>query len=36
MIEIERKFLLKSLPDIEPSDRIKIEQYYYKNPEGIW
>jgi CYTH domain-containing protein len=36
MIEIERKFLLKSLPDIEPTDRIKIEQYYYKNPDGIW
>jgi CYTH domain-containing protein len=36
MIEIERKFLLKSLPDIEPVDKIKIWQYYYKNPEGIW
>ena len=36
MIEIERKFLLKSLPDIEPNDRIKITQYYYKNAEGVW
>lgn len=36
MIEIERKFLLKSLPDIEPVDKIKIIQYYYKNSEGIW
>lgn len=36
MIEIERKFLLKSLPDIEPVDKIKIWQYYYKNSEGIW
>jgi len=36
MIEIERKFLLKSLPDIEPVDKIKITQYYYKNPEGVW
>lgn len=36
MIEIERKFLLKSLPDIEPADRIKISQYYYKNAEGVW
>ena len=36
MIEIERKFLLKSLPDIQPVDKIKITQYYYKNPEGVW
>ena len=36
MIEIERKFLLKSLPDIEPGDRIKITQYYFKNADGIW
>jgi len=36
MIEIERKFLLKSLPDTEPQDKIKISQYYYKNTEGIW
>lgn len=36
MIEIERKFLLKSLPDTEPVDKIKIIQYYYKTPEGIW
>ena len=36
MIEIERKFLLKSIPDTEPVDKIKITQYYYKNTEGIW
>lgn len=29
-IEIERKFLLKSLPKIEPTDSIKIEQLYLK------
>lgn len=35
-IEIERKFLLKSLPKIEPDEIIKIDQYYLKNYEGIW
>jgi CYTH domain-containing protein len=35
-LEIERKFLLKSVPDINPSEIIKIEQFYYKNSSGIW
>jgi CYTH domain-containing protein len=35
-LEIERKFLLKSMPDIEVSEIIKIEQYYLKNSRGIW
>jgi CYTH domain-containing protein len=35
-LEIERKFLLKSLPKIEPDEIIKIEQYYLKNDEGVW
>ena len=35
-LEIERKFLLKSMPDIDPTDVIKIEQYYNKNSKGIW
>jgi CYTH domain-containing protein len=34
-LEIERKFLLKSLPKIEPKDKIKIEQFYLKR-DGIW
>lgn len=34
-IEIERKFLLKSLPEIDPIDSIDIEQLYlYRN--NIW
>ena len=34
-IEIERKFLLKSLPKIDPDDSIDIEQLYlYRN--NIW
>jgi CYTH domain-containing protein len=36
MIEIERKYLLKGLPDVEPSEKIKIQQFYFKNKEGIW
>ncbi len=36
MIEIERKFLLKAMPDILPSEIIKIDQFYFKNKEGIW
>lgn len=36
MIEIERKFLLKHLPDIAPVDKIDIIQYYYKNTDGVW
>ena len=35
-LEIERKFLLKSLPNIEADEIIKIDQYYLKNEEGIW
>lgn len=35
-LEIERKFLLKSMPDIEPSEIIKIDQYYLKNSNGVW
>ncbi len=34
-LEIERKFLLKSLPKIEAKDSIKIEQLYLKR-NGIW
>lgn len=35
-IEIERKFLLKSMPDIPYKEIIKIEQFYLKNENGIW
>jgi len=35
-LEIERKFLLKALPDINPTEIIKIDQYYLKNSSGIW
>ena len=35
-LEIERKFLLKSMPDIDPTEKIKIDQYYFKNSTGIW
>ena len=35
MIEIERKFLLKSVPDIKPTETIKIKQWYLK-VDGIW
>ena len=35
-LEIERKFLLKSLPSINPTEIIKIEQYYHKNDSGVW
>ena len=35
MIEIERKFLLKSTPDIKPTEIIKIKQWYLK-VDGIW
>lgn len=36
MIEIERRFLLKSLPDVAPVEKIRIVQYYYKNTDGVW
>ncbi|MBA3984989.1 MAG: hypothetical protein H0X63_00045 [Flavobacteriales bacterium] len=36
-LEIERKFLVKSLPlSVDYSDIITIDQYYLKNIEGIW
>lgn len=35
MIEIERKFLLKSIPDIKPTEIIRIRQWYLK-VDGIW
>lgn len=35
-LEIERKFLLKTLPDKNPDDIIIIDQYYYRNKKGIW
>ena len=35
-IEIERKFLLKSLPKIQPQQSVKIDQYYLKNSSGVW
>lgn len=35
-LEIERKFLVKSLPNKKFNDLFKIEQYYLKNSEGIW
>ncbi len=34
--EIERKFLLKSLPYLDPIDSIEIDQFYLKNASGIW
>lgn len=35
-IEIERKFLLKSIPSRKPDEIIEIFQWYYKNDQGIW
>lgn len=35
-IEIERKFLLKAIPDKEADEVIEIFQWYYKNTNGIW
>ena len=35
MIEIERKFLLKSIPDRKPIETIRIKQWYLK-VDGIW
>ena len=35
-LEIERKFLLKSLPSIEPDDKVRIDQFYWKNKQGTW
>lgn len=35
-IEIERKFLLKGMPNVEPHEIIDINQWYLKNKEGKW
>ena len=35
-IEIERKFLLKAIPNKKPIETIEIFQWYLKNSEGIW
>ena len=35
-LEIERKFLLKSMPDIPPAEMVKIDQFYLKNASGTW
>ena len=35
MIEIERKFLLKAMPDVLPTEVVKIDQFYFKNKEGV-
>jgi len=35
-IEIERKFLLKSMPDKAPTEVILINQWYRKTSKGIW
>ena len=35
-LEIEKKFLLKSIPDKQPDEIIEIFQWYRKNDSGIW
>jgi CYTH domain-containing protein len=35
-IEIERKFLLKSIPKKDPIETINIQQWYRENKNGIW
>ena len=35
-LEIERKLLVKSLPQIKEDYVYQIEQYYFKNTQGIW
>jgi CYTH domain-containing protein len=35
-LEIERKFLLKSLPNREPVEKIDIFQWYLKNSDNVW
>jgi CYTH domain-containing protein len=35
-IEIERKFLLKSVPDKNPIEIIEINQWYRKTSKGLW
>lgn len=34
-VEIERKFLLKAIPEKEPDEIIRIDQWYWKN-HGTW
>lgn len=36
VIEIEKKFILKSLPIPDPVDVFEIDQYYLKNSDGVW
>ncbi len=36
MLEIERKFLLKGIPDKASDEKYYIKQYYMKNDEGVW
>lgn len=35
-LEIERKFLLKSVPNLLADQVVEIEQFYFKNDSGIW
>lgn len=35
-LEIEKKYLLKALPDIKPKESIEINQWYRRNSKGIW
>lgn len=35
-IEIERKFLLKAMPERKPDEKITIEQWYWKNKNNVW
>ena len=35
-LEIERKFLLKSMPIVKEDEVVQIEQWYWKNSFGIW
>jgi len=35
-IEIEKKIILKSLPEIEYDQILNITQYYLRNSDGIW
>jgi CYTH domain-containing protein len=35
-LEIEKKFLLKSIPEKSPDEIIKIDQWYNKNNSNIW
>lgn len=35
-VEIERKIILKNVPNIEYDEILNITQYYLKNSDGIW